>query len=353
MDEQVGKAAVAETPREATIADAPARAKIRFMASGTSLSDGSVLERPPARLATEVASDGYTVSFSVIIVTKGRPEPLREALESSVRMVPAGSEVIIVDGDLERSAYAVVCDLRRRYPDADLAYIPSPPGMTVQRNIGIDAAGGEVVVFIDDDCTIEPGLFEALTTAYLDPSVVGATGRIEAGARERIGPKPHSRLRWLLLGGGRQGTMSSFGFRCPIVDVEQPRDVEFMPGAFMSARRDVAAQVRFDEGLTGYCLGEDDDFAYRLSRRGRLCYRPAASVFHRELGLRNMDRRKMNRLQVVNRAYLFRKNFAQTLRARAGFSVLLAILCTHRVLNREWSSLGGLIEGIKQIHRTP
>jgi glycosyltransferase involved in cell wall biosynthesis len=120
--------------------------------------------------------------------------------------------------------------------------------MTLQRNVGIDAAGGEVVVFIDDDCTIEPGLFEVLTTAYTDPSVVGATGRIEAASRNRLGNNPHSRLRWLLLGGGRQGTMSSFGFRCPIVDVEQPRDVEFMPGAFMSARRDVAAQVRFDEG---------------------------------------------------------------------------------------------------------
>jgi hypothetical protein len=60
----------------------------------------------------------------------------------------------------------------------------------------------------------------------------------------------------------------------------------------------------------------------------------------------------LNRLQVVNRAYLFRKNFAQTIRARAGFSALLAMLCAHRVLNREWSSLGGLIEGIRQIRRS-
>jgi GT2 family glycosyltransferase len=341
MDKQGGKAAVADTPR----------AKIRFIAPGQSLSDGAVLDRPRAA-PTEIAGDGYSVSFSVIIVTKGRPQPLREALESSARVLPADSEVIVVDGDLERSAYAVVCDLRRRYPDVDIGYIHSAPGMTLQRNVGIDAAGGEVVVFIDDDCKLEPGLFEVLTTTYTDPSVVGATGRIDAASRDRLGPKPHSRLRWLLLGGGRQGTMSSFGFRCPIVDVEQPRDVEFMPGAFMSARRDVAAEVRFDEGLTGYCLGEDDDFAYRLSRRGRICYRPAASVFHQELGFRNMDQRKMNRLQVVNRAYLFRKNYAQTLRARAGFSALLAMLCTHRVLNREWSSLGGLIEGIRQIRRS-
>jgi GT2 family glycosyltransferase len=356
VDNQVGKAAVAETTRDAAVVDTPPRAKIRFIASGTSLSDGSVLDRPSARpwvAPTEVASDSYSVSFSVIIVTKGRPEPLREALESSAIMLPAGSEVIVVDGDLDRSAYDVVCEIRSRFADADIGYIPSPPGMTLQRNIGIDAAGGEVVLFIDDDCKVEPGLFDALAATYDDPSVVGATGRVGAKSRNKVGPGAHSRLRWLLVGGGRQGTMSSFGFRRPIVDMEEPRDVEFMPGAFMSARRDVAAKVRFDEGLNGYCLGEDDDFAYRLSRQGRICYTPTASVFHQELGVRTMDPRQMNRLQVINRAYLFRKNFAQTLRARAGFSVLLAMLCTHRLVNREWSSLGGLIEGIKQVHRSP
>jgi GT2 family glycosyltransferase len=343
VHKQVGKAALADAPRT----------NIRFIAAGQALSDGAVLDRAHSRAApTEVAGDGYSVSFSLIIVTKDRPQPLREAVESSARMLPADSEVIVVDGDLERSAYKVVCELRRRYPDVDIAYIASPPGMTLQRNVGIDAAGGEVVMFIDDDCTLEPGLFEVLTTAYVDPSVVGATGRIDQASRNRLGNNPHSRLRWLLLGGGRQGTMSSFGFRCPIVDVEQPRDVEFMPGAFMSARRDVAAQVRFDEGLTGYCLGEDDDFAYRLSQRGRICYKPAAIVRHQELGWRNMDRRQMNRLQVINRAYLFRKNFSQTLRARAGFSALLLLLCAHRVLNREWSGLYGLVEGIRDVRRS-
>jgi GT2 family glycosyltransferase len=234
----------------------------------------------------------------------------------------------------------------------DVDYIASAPGMTLQRNVGIDAARGEVVVFIDDDCKVEPGLFDALATAYEDPTVVGATGRVDAQSRDRLGPSAHSRLRWLLVGGGRQGTMSSFGFRRPIVDVEEPRDVEFMPGAFMSARRDVAAQVRFDEGLTGYCLGEDDDFAYRLSRHGRICYKPTAAVFHQELGIRNMDPRQMNRQQVINRTYLFRKNFAQTLPARAGFSGLLALLCAHRILNREWSSLRGLVDGMRDIRRS-
>jgi GT2 family glycosyltransferase len=254
--------------------------------------------------------------------------------------------VIVVDGDRARSAESVVTEMQRRHPKLRALYIPSRPGGTIQRNIGIDAASGDVLVFVDDDCTFEPGLFEALTAAYRDPTVVGATGRVVEPSLERFGPNEHSRLRLLLVGGGRQGQMSSFGFRRPIVDLARARDVEYMPGALMSARREIAAEVRFDEQLADYTLGEDDDFSFRLSRRGRIRYVPAALVHHHQLGVRQMDRRKLDRLRVVNHAYLFRKNFPQTVTARAGFAALLFMRCGHRILNREWSGLLGLLEGI-------
>ena len=283
---------------------------------------------------------------SLIIATKDRTEPLAAALESAATALPSDGEVIVVDGDRTRSAESVVAELRRRHPEVSVLYLSSKPGLTLQRNVGIDAASGDVLVFVDDDCTFEPGLFEALTAAYRDPTVVGATGRVVEPSRGRMGTDVHSRLRWLLVGGGRQGRMSSFGFRRPIVDLAHARDVEYMPGALMSARRQLAAEVRFDEQLTDYCLGEDDDFSFRLSRRGRIRYEPAALVHHHQLGVSQMDQRKLDRLRVVNRAYLFRKNFPQTLKARAGFAALLLMLCGHRILNREWSGLRGLLEGI-------
>jgi glycosyltransferase involved in cell wall biosynthesis len=290
--------------------------------------------------------------FSLVIATKARPEPLRAAVESAAAELSSHGEVIVVDGDPAHSATPVAQELRELHPQLALQCIDRGGGSAVQRNVGIDAASGEVVVFIDDDCTVEPGMFAALEAAYADPGVVGATGRIQRAPRAGIVAEPDSRLRWLILGGGRQGTMNSFGFRRPIFDIEQPRDVEYMPGPLMSARREVAAAVRFDERLTAYALGEDDDFSYRVSRHGRVRYEPAARVTHHELGFSRMDRRALDQLRVVNRAYLFKKNYAQTLRARAGFAGLLAILCAHRILNREWSGLRGLIEGIRQVRRT-
>jgi GT2 family glycosyltransferase len=289
------------------------------------------------------------VRVSVIIATKGRPEVLAEALESSARALPGDGEVIVVDSDPDHSAEAVVAELRSRYPELTARHIASPAGASLQRNIGIDAACGDVLVFFDDDCTFEPGLFEPLLDVYRDPGVVGVTGRVEEPESGRLGTNPHTRLRWLLLGGGHQGHMSSFGFRRPIVDLDRPRDVEYMPGAFMSARRDVAAEVRFDERLGTYSLAEDDDFSYRASRRGRIRYEPAAVLYHHRLGSRQMDRCQLDRLRVVNLTYLFRKNFPQTLRARAGFKFMLLLLCMHRMLNREWSGLRGLLEGMRRV----
>jgi glycosyltransferase involved in cell wall biosynthesis len=289
------------------------------------------------------------VRVSLIIATKGRPEPLAAALESAAEVLPPDGEVIVVDGDAERSAEPVAGASHSAYPQMSVRYLTSEPGAALQRNVGIDAAAGDVVVFTDDDCTFEPGLFEALAAAYEDPAVVGVTGRIEAPAHAGVGSNPHSRLRWLLLGGGRQGTMTSFGFRRPIVDMDEPRDVEFMPGPLMSARRELAAKVRFDERLALYSLGEDDDFSYRLSRLGRVRYEPSAIVYHHELGWRRIDRRRMDRLRVVNHAYLFRKNYRQTWRARAGFVRHVAVLCMHRVANREWSGLRGLLEGARDV----
>jgi GT2 family glycosyltransferase len=311
---------------------------------------GAALAWPARRRHLAAATPLGGVRFSLIIVTKCRPASLRGALESSLRALPADAEVVVVDGDPERSAASVVAELQARHVDRELRYKATRPGTTRQRNVGIDAARGEIVILVDDDCTFGPGLFEAVLSAYEDPSVVGVTGRVEGPSSKRLGSNPHSRLRWLILGGGRQGAMSCVGFRNPIVDVDRPRDVEFMDGPLMSARRHHAAAVRFDERLTGYGLGDDDDFSYRLSRRGRIRYVPTAVVHHRELGWHQADRRQLDRLQVVNRAYLFRKNFRQTLRARAVFAFLLGVLCAHRALNREWWGLRGLTQGIWHVY---
>lgn len=281
--------------------------------------------------------------LSVVIATKGRPEVLRETLASVAAADPAPAELIVVDGDPERSAEPVA-------RDHDAVYLNSEPGLTRQRNRGVERATGEVIVFLDDDVEVEPGLFRALARAYEDPAVLGATGRVMEGDQRRFGNQ-RSLLRRLLVP-GREGTMTRFGYPRRLQDPQGEIDVEFMPGCLMSGRAEAVREVGFDEELPGYGLAEDEDFSYRLSRRGRLRYLPDAALEHKTTGFRTATSRNFNRMLVVNRTYLFRKNFRRTPLSRMQFAGLIALLAGHRLVNRDWQGLRGLADGAREAWRT-
>jgi GT2 family glycosyltransferase len=286
------------------------------------------------------------VRFSVVIATLDRVDLLRETLESLRGCDPYPAEVIVLDGDPGSSAQETVHGFEHRLAPA-LRYIHTLPSLTAQRNRGIDEGTGDVVVFFDDDVELSPDVFGELEDAYRDESVVGATGLVVEQEPRRLGG-PRSLLRRLLPGGGREGTFTRFGYPRYLRRRDRPLDVEFMQGCFMSARRSALEQVRFDEKMAGYALAEDEDFSYRLSRLGRIRYLPTAVVHHKKLGFRSKDTREFDRLVVVNRAYLFRKNFRQTPLARAQFGLLVAALVAHRLANRELRGALGLLEGARE-----
>jgi glycosyltransferase involved in cell wall biosynthesis len=283
--------------------------------------------------------------LSVVIATRDRPAALRATLRSVARCDPPPAETLVVDGSGDGSAEPVAREASARYAH-------SRPGLTIQRNVGLELATGDVVVFLDDDVEADPGLFAALREAYRGPQVVGATGRVLEPDLRRFG-NTRSRWRRLLPGGGREGTLTRFGYPRRIQDDTRERDVEYMLGCLMSARRDVAARIRFDERLTGYSLLEDEDFSYRLSRLGRIRHVPAASIVHKRVGAdaEIARAREFGRTVVVNRAYLFRKNFRRTRLARLQFGLLVAVLATHRAVNGEWAGVRGVIEGAVEAWR--
>jgi GT2 family glycosyltransferase len=282
------------------------------------------------------------VRFSIVIPTFRRTTLLRQTLGSLGDCDPPSDEVIVVDADADASARSVVAE----FQDGSLPsfrYLHTRPSLTVQRNRGMNEATGDVVVFLDDDVELERGIFARLAEAYDDRSVVGATGRvIETEPKRRGGPRSFVRA---LLYRGEEGTFTRFGYPRYIRHVDQERDVEYMLGCFMTARREAAKRIRFDESLDGYALAEDEDFSYRLSRQGRIRYLPDIVVHHKKLGFASKDSREFGRLVVANRSYLFQKNFPQTRLARAQFRLLVGVLVVHRVVNFEWRGALGLLEG--------
>ena len=287
--------------------------------------------------------------FSVVIATKGRPEILAATLAGLERCDPKPEELVVVDGDQGGSARAAVARLAEGHAAMSVRYLQTDAGSSVQRNHGLREAAGDVVVFLDDDVDPDPGLFAALAQGYADPSIAGATGTVIEHSGRRFGDK-RSPLR-LLLGRRGEGRMTRFGYPRRLREQGSACDVEFMQGCLMSARRELASRVGFDERLEGYGLAEDEDFSYRLSRIGRVRHLPAARVVHRNLGFLTRNPREFNRKVVVNRTYLFRKNFDRGILARAEFALFFLALVAHRALNREWQGIAGLGEGALEAWR--
>jgi GT2 family glycosyltransferase len=221
-----------------------------------------------------------------------------------------------------------------------LRALASPRGVGRQRNAGITAASGDVLVFLDDDVTVPGDLFARVASAFeSQPDLVGVTGRV-IEPRARLLVPPESPLRRFLPGGGVEGSFTRYGYPRYIYSVEESRNVEHMLGCFMAVRRDVARRVRFDELLD---LAEDEDFAFRVSRLGRLLYEPRIVVHHRKLGFASLDARERDARLLASRRYIFRKNFEQTPLARLQFAMFVLGLIAHRVVNRDLAGLRGLL----------
>jgi GT2 family glycosyltransferase len=261
---------------------------------------------------------------------------------------PPPDDVVIVDGDVKRSAEAVVAEFDSRRPP--VRYVTAEPGLTRQRNVGLDIVTTDVVVFLDDDATLDRAAVHQLREIFRSPDVAGATGPVVEPSSHGVAGQ-RSRLRRVIHPLGAEGTFTRYGYPRRLTDMSTRRDVEFMPGCFMAARVDVARRLRFDEVLPGYGLAEDEDFSYRLSRVGRIVFEPALAVQHANAGFAGRDRRSFGRAVVVHRHYLFRKNFPQNVWARLGFAWLIVLLLGHRLVNADLHGARGLVDGVVAVLR--
>ncbi len=96
-------------------------------------------------------------SVSVIVATYRREKELGMALESLAAQSCQDFQIILVDdnGDAEWNSKVskTVQDFMARFPSVSLKYIVNNPnqGSAKTRNIGIEAADGKYITFLDDD----------------------------------------------------------------------------------------------------------------------------------------------------------------------------------------------------------
>lgn len=193
-------------------------------------------------------------AVSVVIPTVGRADV--GAAIGSVRAQSGVDTQTVVVVDAEQ----VDDDLRRRLAGADVVLLTGARrGGSAARNLGVSAADGDLVAFLDDDDEFAPGKLQRQATELAtlpDHAVVSGRVRWRRAGESRLSEAtpsrlitPHERPEDYLFRGRRPGL-----------------DRPLLQTSTLMVRRRLALDCRWDEGLPRH---QDWDWLIRLAREHR------------------------------------------------------------------------------------
>ncbi len=219
---------------------------------------------------------------SVVIVSRGRPDALSLCLTGCMQLHYDPFEIVVVaDPAGVAAAQALTFAGQIRIIGFDAANI------SAARNVGINAAAGEIVAFVDDDAVPEPTWLSHLVGAMQQNDVVVAGGFVRG--RNGISYQWQGRTLSAL---GDAADLPIVGME-PVVVHPTPDRCAKTEGTNMAVRRDVLVDMGGFDPAYHYYLDETD-LNMRLGRAGYACaIVPLAQVHH---GFAANTRRRADRV---------------------------------------------------------
>ena len=219
------------------------------------------------------------MKFSVIIPAYQAAAVLPNCLSALQRQTidRAQYEIIVVDDGSTDGTADVAKQALRGFPAAQVirAGHCGPAGA---RNLGVQAAQGDVLLFTDADCEPASDWIEHFARVFIDPSVSGAKGTCATDQRSLV-------ARFV-----QQEYQERYDYTC-----RQPR-IDSIDTHSAGYRREVFTdQGGFDASFPTASV-EDQEFSFRLAEHGyQLVFVPAAKVYHQHnTSLARYFRRKYN-----------------------------------------------------------
>jgi len=249
---------------------------------------------------------------SIIICTKDRKDDLFKAIRSIEAQTRIPDELIIVDASISQDFRS---ELLETFNRINIKYLHASPGLTKQRNLGIRASSGDIIVFFDDDVILHTEyLFyiEKVFAEDLENKIGGAMGKIininKNSLRFKLN-QLYSKIFFLTSEGNGKLKSSGLPTHPFTLHSKNPIEVEVLSGAQMAYRREIFKYEMFDEKLSTYSYLEDVDFSYRIFKRGyKLIYQPKALIEHMVSLVSRLPKKEKKKMLIINHFYLFKKN---------------------------------------------
>lgn len=223
-----------------------------------------------------------SLSFSIVVNTLNRGRWLVDALHGLKGLDYPDFEVVVVNGPSTDNSQEII---DRFAGSIKIARCPEA-NISMSRNIGIEAAAGDIVAFIDDDGVPNPDWLTRLAEHYASPSVGGVGGFTidNTGVRYQVRKTICDRF-------GNAHNVSDFFDERPLCYPGSP----FYPsllGTNSSFRRNVLLEIGGFDHVFAYLLDETDVCLRVVDAGYQIRYEPKALVYHQfaPSGLRSAKR---------------------------------------------------------------
>lgn len=261
------------------------------------------------------------LSYSIIIATYERPEPLRRALESLTLQSRPPERVIVVDSSTSDTTRSVVESFA---PSQPVEYLRSAVASSAQqRNVGIDRCISPLVVFMDDDAVLYAYTMERLLAAFTQEG--GHLGGVSARMEGFSHPRPSRWLWWYyrLQAGYRHATYGGklFGPAINCVPCYDGESRELIPADWLSTccvmyRAELVKRERFPD-FQGYSHMEDVHLSARIARTHALAYHASAWFRHEDAS----SGYKTARREMVRHRFQNQRRVAREVMGKSGFGL--------------------------------
>jgi len=195
--------------------------------------------------------------LSVIVCSHNGEHTLPDCLEGLLELEYPDFEVIVVDDGSTDSTADIVREYGFRLITTENL------GLSNARNVGMQAASGEIIAYLDDDARPDPHWLTYLAATFLSTEHAGVGGPnithpSDGPIAESVGKAPGNPIHVLL----------------------SDREAEHIPGCNMAFRKAYLEEIgAFDTRFR--VAGDDVDICWRLRQRGwSLGFSPAAVVWH-------------------------------------------------------------------------
>jgi glycosyltransferase involved in cell wall biosynthesis len=210
----------------------------------------------------EVNQDKQGLMCSVIIPTLTLSQDVAEILNLLLREKELIKEIIIIIDAPEVN----IEDIPDHFKVEPVRIFNTGKrmGSAAARNVGLDAALGDVILFLDSDCRPGEGIVRSHLERYSDCDIVAIGGIIDFV--------------------GNSSIQSRLVKNCSLLDsfsqAERYETLWWNPTANFSVRRKALGDIRFDSDFPKRGGGEDVFFGMQLKQKGRIAAEPKAVIKH-------------------------------------------------------------------------